>query len=81
MRKSLILTFIVLVGLAFPNGVLAMEAGGKAEILWSGVSLRDGEFERELTESVNLELFVPPLAGVSCAMSFWSLSQCRAALR
>ena len=70
MRKSLILTFIVLVGLAFPNGVLAMEAGGKAEILWSGVSLRDGEFERELTESVNLELFVPPLGGSELRYEF-----------
>jgi len=61
MRKPLVLIFILLVGLAFPHGVLALEAGGKVEMLWSGISLSDGEFESELTESVNLELFLPPL--------------------
>jgi hypothetical protein len=62
MRKRLRLGFVVLLVLAaLSPGAIALEAGGEVKALWSAV-LKDGsDFDSELAESFNLELFLPPL--------------------
>lgn len=47
-----------------------MEAGGQVDILWSGVFQSDGVFDNELTESLDLELFLPPLASSEVRYEF-----------
>jgi hypothetical protein len=62
MYKRLRLVLVLLLVLtSLSSRALALEAGGELKILWSG-ALKDGnEFDSDLVESLNLELFLPPL--------------------
>ena len=70
MRKLVIIAFLISILLTYPQGLLAMEAGGQVDILWSGVFQSDGVFDNELTESLDLELFLPPLASSEVRYEF-----------
>jgi len=51
----------ILLALAFPSGALAVGLGGEIQVIWQGALLDDGKLDGELTESLDLELFLPPL--------------------
>ena len=70
MRKLAIIAFLISILLTYPQGLLAMEVGGQVDILWSGVFQGDGHFDSELTESLDLELFLPPLASSEVRYEF-----------
>lgn len=70
MRKLATIAFLISILLTYPQGLRAMEAGGQVDILWSGVFQGDGGFDNELTESLELELFLPPLASSEVRYGF-----------
>ncbi|NMB25763.1 MAG: hypothetical protein GX986_09540 [Firmicutes bacterium] len=70
MRNLVIIAFLISMLLTCSQGLLAMEAGGKVDILWSGVFQSDGHFDNELTESLDLELFLPPLGSSEVRYGF-----------
>ncbi|HHV41519.1 MAG TPA: hypothetical protein GXX72_01540, partial [Clostridiaceae bacterium] len=61
MRKLLSLTLVLLVALAFPGAAFALECGGEVGVLWSGVLDGSGGLDREVAESLDVELFFPPV--------------------
>ena len=52
---------VIFLSLVLPGGALAMELGGEIQAIWQGTLLDDGEFDGGLTESLDLELFLPPI--------------------
>ncbi|NMB45649.1 MAG: hypothetical protein GX998_04475 [Firmicutes bacterium] len=70
MRKLAVIAFFISVLFTYPQGLLAMEVGGQVDILWSGVFQGGGHFDGELTESLELELFLPPLASSEVRYGF-----------
>ncbi len=70
MRKFLILTIMFSLTTIFTPQALAVEAGGDLELLVSGVWLDDGSFESQISESLDLELFLPQIAGNEVRYAF-----------
>ncbi|NMB16181.1 MAG: hypothetical protein GX980_03605 [Firmicutes bacterium] len=67
MDKLLILALVL--GLALSPPVQALEIGGQAALLWSG-SLQDNDFDSELTESLDLEIFFPRVNNLELRYGF-----------
>ncbi|MGI6567641.1 MAG: hypothetical protein ACOX3I_10070 [Limnochordia bacterium] len=73
MRKfavTVTMLLIMFLWVAFPGGALAVELGGELQVLWQGALLDDGEFDSDLTESLDLELFLPPLGSSEVRYGF-----------
>jgi hypothetical protein len=70
MRKVLILITILLLTIVFSSQVLAVEAGGELEISMTGVWQDDGSFSSELSEVLNLKLFLPQIANNEIQYAF-----------
>ena len=73
MRKlavTVTMLLIMFLWMAFPGGALAVELGGELHVLWQGSLLDDGEFDSDLTESLDLELFLPPLGSSEVRYGF-----------
>lgn len=68
-RISIIITLFLLI-MVVSTQVLAIEAGGEAEVLFSGVLLEEGEFEDEIIDSLDLELFLPPIGNTEFSYAF-----------
>lgn len=61
MRKLLIVLFLIIAGLLAATQVWAVEAGGKAELIFSGTWFENGVFTDELKDYLELELYLPSL--------------------
>ncbi len=68
-QASIILTLIVMVTVGATQA-LALEAGGEAELLFTGVLSEDGDFEDEFLDRIDLEFFLPPLGNTEFSYAF-----------
>ena len=59
MKKSIVLIITVLILVTFSIQIQALEAGGEIGLNYTGVIDKDGNIDGELTETLNLELFIP----------------------
>lgn len=70
MRKTSILIIIISLVAVFCSRVLAVEAGGELKAGWEGIFQKDGSFESEFTENLNLELYLSPINNNEVAYAF-----------
>lgn len=70
MRLASILITLFLLVTVVATPVLAIEAGGKAEVLFTGVLPEDGDFEDEFMDSLDLELFLPQIGNTEFSYAF-----------
>ena len=70
MRQASILLTLFLLLTVVATQVLAIEAGGKAEVLFTGVLPEDGDFEDEFKDSLDLELYLPQIGNTEFSYAF-----------
>ncbi|HHT48758.1 MAG TPA: hypothetical protein GXZ98_05660 [Firmicutes bacterium] len=70
MRKVLIVLFLIMGGLLAATQVLAVEAGGKAELFYRGTWFESGAFTDELKDHLELELDLPSLGKTEFSYAF-----------
>ncbi|NLM38131.1 MAG: hypothetical protein GX202_08405 [Firmicutes bacterium] len=70
MRRVLIVLFLILSGFLTATQALAVEVGGKAEVVYGGTWLENGDFLDELTDRLDLELYLPPLGEAELCYAF-----------
>ncbi|HHU82571.1 MAG TPA: hypothetical protein GXZ26_06170, partial [Firmicutes bacterium] len=70
MRKVLIVLFLIIGGLLAATQVWAVEAGGKAELFYSGTWFENGVFTDELKDYLELELYLPSLGRTEFSYAF-----------
>ncbi|NMB26085.1 MAG: hypothetical protein GX986_11190 [Firmicutes bacterium] len=70
MRKLSLAVLMVLVVFTCTPLTLAMELGGEVDVIWTGTLQDDGKFDGSLRESLNLELFLPPLGSSEVRYEF-----------
>ena len=70
MRQVSILITLFLLLTVLATQALAIEAGGEAEVLYSGVLPEEGDFEDEIVDRIDLELFLPPLGNTEFSYAF-----------
>lgn len=70
MRQVSILIIILLAITVVSTQVLALEAGGEAEILFTGVLPVEGDFEDEVMDRIDLELFLPLIGNTEFSYAF-----------
>lgn len=70
MRKISILIILILIGAVFCSQVLAVEAGGELKAGWEGELQKDGSFDSEFEENLNLELYIPPIGNTEVSYAF-----------
>lgn len=70
MRQVSLLIILFLLLTALATKALAIEAGGEAEALYSGVLSEDRDFEAEFIDRIDLELFLPPIGNTEFSYAF-----------
>lgn len=70
MRRASILITLFLLGTVVAAPALAIEAGGEAKILLSGILPEDGGLEREIEDSLDLELLLPRIGNTEFSSAF-----------
>lgn len=70
MRQTSILITLFLLIAVVSTQVSALEVGGEAEVLYSGVLPEEGDFEDEVLDRIDLELFLPPLGNTEFSYAF-----------
>jgi hypothetical protein len=66
---SILITLFLLIAVVSTQ-VSALDVGGEAEILYSGVFPEEGDFEDEVVEGIDLEFFLPPLGNTEFSYAF-----------
>jgi len=69
-RKALIILVLTICGTLAATQVLAVEAGGKAELIYTGVWSENGDFKDELNDYLELELYLPSLGKTEFSYAF-----------
>lgn len=70
MRKIPIILFLVICGILAATPVWAVEAGGKVELSYLGNWDTGGTYTDQLTDSLDLELYLPPLGKTELCYAF-----------
>ena len=70
MRQVSIIITLFLLLTVLVSQVLAIEAGGEAEALYTGVLSEDKDFEAEFIDRIDLELFLPPIGNTEFSYAF-----------
>jgi hypothetical protein len=70
MRQTSILITLFLLITVVSTQALALEVGGEAEVLYSGVFPEEGDFEDEVIDRIDLEFFLPPLGNTEFSYAF-----------
>ncbi|HHU83287.1 MAG TPA: hypothetical protein GXZ26_09810, partial [Firmicutes bacterium] len=70
MCKILIVLFLIIAGLLTATQVWAVEAGGKAELIYGGTWFDNGTFTDELKDYLELELYLPSLGKTEFSYAF-----------
>lgn len=70
MRQVPILITLFLLIAVVSTQVSALEVGGEAEVLYSGVFPEEGDFEDEVIDRIDLEFFLPPLGNTEFSYAF-----------
>lgn len=70
MRKIAIILFLVVCGIPTATPVWAVEAGGKVELNYLGNRDADGIYTDQLTDGLDLELYLPPLGKTEIGYAF-----------
>jgi len=69
-RKVLIVLFFIIGGLLAATQVWAVEAGGKAELIYGGTWFETGDFRDELIDRLEMEVYLPPLGKTEFSYAF-----------
>lgn len=70
MRKILVVLVFAICGTLGATQVLAVEAGGKAELIYGGTWFENGDFTDELKDYLEMELYLPRLEKTEFSYAF-----------
>ena len=62
-KRRILSSIVLLIPLLLSATASALDVGGEAKIHWALLLDSQGSWDSELTESLRLELFVPPIGG------------------
>jgi hypothetical protein len=69
-RKISIILILIITGIITATPVFAVEAGGEVGLGYGGTWLKNGNYQDELTDYLNLELYLPPLGETELSYAF-----------
>lgn len=70
MRKFAVVLFLVLCGILAATPAWAVEAGGRVKFAYSGTWVENGDFNDELNDHLDLELYLPPVGKTELSYAF-----------
>ena len=70
MQKLPIILLLVICGTLIATPVFAVEAGGEVGFSYAGTWFKNGNYQDELTDYLNLELYLPPLGETELSYAF-----------